>query len=59
MDRLLNVKEVAEHLGVSQRTVHRLIQEGTLASHRVGRSRRISAGALRDFVKSCESSNGN
>ena len=59
MERLLKVKEVAERLGVSQRTVHRLIRDGALKSCLVGSSRRISMDGLRAFVEKCEASSGN
>lgn len=39
---LLTIREVAALLSVSERTVHRVIAEGLLARHRVGRLVRIS-----------------
>jgi excisionase family DNA binding protein len=44
--RLLTVKDVAEHLQVSKRTVHRLIDTGELHVIRIGRSVRVSGEAM-------------
>ena len=43
---LLTIKNVAERLQMSQRTVHRLIAEGNLTVIRIGRSIRITEDAL-------------
>ena len=43
-------RRVAEHLHVSQRTVHRWIDSGDLVAHRFGRSVRISDNDLRAFL---------
>ena len=48
--RLLIIKDVAERLQVSDRTVHRLIDAKRLAVIRIGRSVRITEGALRDLL---------
>jgi len=49
--RLLTVEEVAEFLGVSTRTVGRLMHTGKLAFHRVGiRAVRISQDALNKYL---------
>lgn len=50
--RLLTVDEVAEFLGVSTRTVGRLMHTGKLGFHRVGiRAVRISPEALDKYLK--------
>ena len=43
---LLTIKNVAERLQMSQRTVHRLIAEGNLTVIRIGRSVRITEDAF-------------
>ena len=50
-DKLITVKEAAERLSVSVRTVYRLMDSGALPSFRVGpKSRRISEAALQNFI---------
>jgi len=41
---------VAPHLGVSVRTVRRLIATGELPTHRIGRAVRVSADDLARFL---------
>ena len=48
--RLLTVKDVAERLQVSERTVHRLIEAEELAVIRIGRSVRVSEEALKRLL---------
>jgi excisionase family DNA binding protein len=48
--RLMSVATVAVALGVSSKTVRRLIQDGRLPSHRVGRQIRISEADFAAFV---------
>ncbi len=43
------VQGIAEHLDVSERSVHRWIDSGDLVVHRFGRSVRISDNDLRAF----------
>lgn len=47
----LTVAEVAAELRVSKMTVYRLIHGGELAAHRVGRSFRVPASALDDYLQ--------
>jgi len=47
--RLLSMSEVAEHLGVSTRTVMRLIKSGAIAASRIGRQIRIAPQDLEAF----------
>ena len=48
--RLLTVRDVAERLQVSGRTIHRLIEAGDLTVIRIGRSVRVSEEALKDLL---------
>jgi excisionase family DNA binding protein len=48
--RLLSVAMVATPLGVSTKTVRRLIQDRQLPSHRIGRQIRISETDLVAFI---------
>jgi excisionase family DNA binding protein len=48
--RLLSIAAVALHLGVSVKTVRRLVHEGRLPSLRVGRQIRISEIDLAAFL---------
>jgi excisionase family DNA binding protein len=45
-----SVPEVADHLGVSARTVRRWIDGRQLVAHHFGRAVRISEGDLREFL---------
>lgn len=51
VERLLTLQEVAEHMGVSVRSVRRLVDEGELPVIRI-RTRlvRVSWAAFRDFL---------
>lgn len=52
MDRLLlTVNEVAESLGLSRSKTYDLISKGQIRSVKLGRSRRITAEALAEFVE--------
>jgi excisionase family DNA binding protein len=46
----MSVATVAFHLGVSEKTVRRLIDDGQLPTHRVGRLIRISETDLAAFI---------
>ncbi|WP_206035726.1 helix-turn-helix domain-containing protein [Roseomonas sp. HF4] len=48
--RLRSLADVADYLGVSIRTVRRLIARGELRAHRVGRSLRIQDVELAAYV---------
>ena len=48
---LYPVKRAAEILCLSRATVYRLMQSGALTTVKVGKSRRIQASALEDFIK--------
>ncbi len=48
--RLLNVREVADRLGVSRNKVYELLYKGEIHSLAIGRTRRISPVALAEFI---------
>ena len=50
-DRLLTIKEVAEYLRVDPKTVRRLIEDGELAAHKIGRQWRISESDLKKYLR--------
>lgn len=47
-----NVREVAEHFGVCQQTVRRLIASGELESVHIGRAVRVTRQAMIDYFVS-------
>jgi excisionase family DNA binding protein len=50
--QLFTYKQAAERLGVSTRTIERLVSEGRIAYAKVRGSRRISDDAIAAYVKS-------
>ena len=50
-EKLLTVDQVAAWLEVETRYVYRLAASGELASHKLGRYVRVSAGAVRAYIK--------
>ena len=48
--RLLSIAEVARYLGVSEKTIRRLLRDGLLRSYRVGRQLRISQEDLTAYL---------
>jgi excisionase family DNA binding protein len=50
MPLLLDYDEVGQLLGVSDRTVQRLVADGALPSVTIGRSRRVRPEDLREYV---------
>jgi excisionase family DNA binding protein len=48
--RLLTIKDVAERLQVSPRTIHRVVANGDLTVIRIGRAVRVSEEALKAFL---------
>jgi excisionase family DNA binding protein len=52
--RLLNVKEVAQAMDLSERTVGKLIRQGVLKSVLVGDRRLVSTRALDEFIANLE-----
>lgn len=53
---LLTVQDAAKYIGIGRTTLYRLMQEGAIASVRVGASRRIPLSSAHAFVDGlCES----
>ncbi len=52
LDTFYHVKDVADVMMVSDRSVRRWIAEGDLKAHRFGRAIRISDQDLKDFIRS-------
>ena len=50
IDRLLTYRQAAEVLGVSERSIWTLVDQGTLPAVRFGRSVRIDPVDLRAFI---------
>lgn len=48
---LLTIQETADRLGVSPRTVRRLIAEGEVHTHRIRRAIRISEKDIHDYLR--------
>lgn len=48
---LLTVKQVQQQLNVSRALVYRLIERGELASHRIGKSIRVSEEDLEAYLQ--------
>ena len=48
---LLTIKQTAEHLQVSTKTICRWIKSGNLIAYRIGRQWRISESNLKAFIK--------
>jgi len=46
----LSVADVAKHIGVSKMTVYRLAESGDIPSLRFGRSIRIDAEGLKEYI---------
>jgi len=47
---LLTIPEAAASLGISRSLVYELVQMGTIATIKIGRSRRVPVAALEDFI---------
>jgi len=48
--RLLSVRDVADHLGISRSKVYELVYKGEISSLAIGRRKRISQAALAEFI---------
>jgi len=48
---LYKPEQAAERLGIGRAKLYELLKAGVIPSVQIGRSRRISAGALEDFVR--------
>ena len=52
MKEFLNLKEVAELFGVSERTIQREIETGKLEAFKVGRAYRFKREAIQRYINS-------
>ena len=51
LPNLLTIKQAAEHLQVSSKTIRRWIDAGDLIAHRLGRQWRFSETDLQTFIR--------
>ncbi len=51
--RFLNIREVAEELGVSERSAWRLVEQGELPVHQFGASTRVKREDLDAYIERC------
>lgn len=51
--QLLTAEEVAEVLNIGRTRVFELIYSGQLRSIKIGRLRRVSVDAVREFIEAC------
>ena len=51
-ERWYSLEEIAEHLGVSQDTIHRWIRTQQMPAHKVGRLWKFDVDEVNDWVKS-------
>jgi excisionase family DNA binding protein len=54
MDALLSLRDVASRLNVSYATARRLVLDGQLRGHKIGRIHRVSEEALPDYLSVTE-----
>lgn len=57
-DRLLTVREVAEALSLSPWTIWRRVLDGSLPSHKIGRSRRVAEADVRRLLSDTRQEGG-
>ena len=50
MEKLLTTQEVADYLGLTQRTIYTYIQRGSLRAIKIGREWRIKESELEAFI---------
>lgn len=50
MEKLLTTQEVADYLGLTQRTIYTYIQSGSLRAVKIGREWRIKESELEAFI---------
>ena len=50
MEKLLTTQEIADYLGLTQRTIYTYIQSGSLRAIKIGREWRIKEGELEAFI---------
>lgn len=51
MGRLITPKQAAEHLGVSRKTIYKLIYAGELPAHKIGAAVRIPETAIKNYLQ--------
>ena len=51
---LIGISHLAERLGLSRRTIHRILSRGELPSLQIGRRRLIRLSDLRAWLSGCE-----
>lgn len=51
-ERWYSLEEIAEHIGVSQDTIHRWIRTKQMPAHKVGRLWKFDVDEVNDWVKS-------
>lgn len=59
LERLLSYREVADILGLTDRTVWELVRKGELQNVRVGRSVRVDPADLRRYIDLSKPVHGN
>jgi len=52
----LDIRTAANRIGISSRTLHRLVRTGELRSIKLGRRRLVRVETLRDYLDALESS---
>lgn len=52
----LDIRTAASRIGVSSRTMHRLVSTGELRSIKLGRRRLVRVNVLRDYLDALETS---
>jgi excisionase family DNA binding protein len=50
MEKLLTTQEIADYLGLTQRTIYTYIQSGSLRAVKIGREWRIKESELEAFI---------
>ena len=53
MEKLLTVKQVAQMLAVSTKTIYQMVSEGTIPYLRLGNIIRFEAEAIQEFLNRC------
>lgn len=51
---LIGISHLAERLGLSRRTIHRILAKGELPSIQIGRRRLIRLSDVRSWLSGCE-----
>jgi len=51
MKEILDLKEVAEYLGLNKRTVYNLVRKGEIPGTKIGRQWRVKKDSLEDLFR--------